>query len=52
LNTGVTGTFFYDGAGDVDLRIETIPEPGAAALLLAALPLLGMRRRRKSVAPL
>ncbi len=44
--TGVTGTFSYDGA-NVDLNVSVIPEPGSAALLLAGLPLLGLRRRRR-----
>jgi len=44
---GVTGTFTYDGMGDVNLTLVTIPESGAAALLLAGLPLLALRRRRR-----
>ncbi len=44
--TGVTGTFSYDGA-NVDLNVTVIPEPGTAALLLAGLPLLGLRRWRR-----
>ena len=44
---GVTGIFDYDGAGGVDLTLSVIPEPTITALLLAGLPLLGMRRRVK-----
>ncbi len=46
-NPGVTGTFSYDSAGGVDLVLTAVPEPAAATLLLAGLPLLALRRRRR-----
>jgi autotransporter-associated beta strand protein len=45
--SGVTGSFRYDGAGDVDLTLTAVPEPATAALFVAGLPLLGLRRRRR-----
>jgi MYXO-CTERM domain-containing protein len=47
---GVTGTFFYDGAGDIDLQVVTIPEPASPSTLLAgllALTTLPRFRRRR-----
>ena len=49
-NPGVTGTFSYDGAGDVDLVITAVPEPSAfASAALGAGLLITYRRFRRTM---
>jgi len=49
-NPGWIGTFSYDGAGGVDLNLASVPEPRVALTLVAGVPFLFGRRRRRAPA--
>ncbi|SDU27483.1 PEP-CTERM protein-sorting domain-containing protein [Verrucomicrobium sp. GAS474] len=46
-NGGYTATFVYDGAGDIDLTLAAVPEPGTVSLLMfgSAALLFAARKR-------
>jgi len=41
--------FFFTGPNGYDSRVSAVPGPGAAAILLAGMALLGVRARRRSL---
>ena len=48
-NSGWSGTFIYDGLGNIDLTLTAVPEPGTwAAGILTVLALCWTQRRRIS----
>jgi hypothetical protein len=47
LNAG--DGFFFTGPNGYDSRVSAVPEPGAAAMLLAGMALMGVRARRRSL---